>query len=61
MACREYLVSSPAEKRRTPRPDDTGKLALQALRFRVASPEPAPSREAPAILRELIGEVVTEE
>jgi Fe-S-cluster containining protein len=80
MACREYLVSSPAENCRMPRPDNTDKLALDAyvlptlveveaggwaplllaLRFRDENPEPAPSREAPAILREVIGRLVTE-
>ena len=30
MACREYLVDSPAENCRTPRPDNTDKLALDA-------------------------------
>ena len=30
MASREYLVSSPAENCRTPRPDNTDKLALDA-------------------------------
>ena len=30
MACREHLVSSPAENCRTPRPDNTDKLALEA-------------------------------
>ena len=80
MACREYLVSSPAENCRTPRPDNTDKLALDAyvlptlveveaggwtplllaLRFRDENPEPVPSGEAPAILREVIGRLVTE-
>jgi Fe-S-cluster containining protein len=78
MACREYLVSSPAENCRDPRPDNTDKLALDAhplpalvefeaggwvtlilaLRFRDENPEPKPSREAPAILGELIGKLV---
>jgi len=80
MACREYLVSSPAENCRTPRPDNTDRLALDAyvlptlveveaggwtplllaLRFRDENPEPVPSGEAPAILREVIGRLVTE-
>jgi hypothetical protein len=80
MACREYLVSSPAENCRAPRPDNTDKLALDAyvlptlveveaggwtplllaLRFRDENPEPAPLREAPAILREVIGKLVKE-
>jgi Fe-S-cluster containining protein len=80
MACREYLVSSPAENCRAPRPGNTDKLALDAyplpalveveargwvtlilaLRFRDESPEPAPSREAPAILSEVIGRLRTE-
>ncbi|WP_428671759.1 YkgJ family cysteine cluster protein [Reyranella sp.] len=33
---------------------------LLALRFRAENPEPAPSREAPAILRERVGRLVTE-
>ena len=80
MACREYLVSSPAENCRAPRPDNTDKLALDAyplpalveveaggwtplllaLRFRDETPDPAPSHEAPAILREVIGKLVKE-
>jgi len=80
MACREYLVSSPAENCRTPRPDNTDKLALDAyvlptlveveaggwtplllaLSFRDENPEPVPSGEAPAILRDIIGRLVTE-
>ena len=80
MACREYLVSSPAENCRTPRPDNTDKLALDAyvlptlveveaggwtplllaLHFRDENPEPVPSGEAPAILSEVIGRLVTE-
>jgi len=78
MACREHLVSSPPENCRTPRPDNTDKLALDAymlptlveaggrtrlllaLRFRAENPEPAPSREVPAILRERVGRLVTE-
>jgi len=81
MACREYLVSSPAENCRTPRPDNTDKLSLdaypmpalveaeaggwvtlvEALRYRDENPGPTPSREAPDILRELIGRLVKEE
>ena len=77
MVCREYLVSSPAENCRAPRPDNTEKLALDAypfpalvdveaggwvplvmaLRFRDENPEPAPFREAPAILRDVIGKL----
>jgi Fe-S-cluster containining protein len=80
MACREYLVSSPAENCRTPRPDNTDKLTLDAyplpalveveargwvtlilaLRFHDENPQPAPSREAPAILSELISKLVNE-
>jgi Fe-S-cluster containining protein len=80
MACREYLVSSPAENCRAPRPDNTDKLALDAyplpalveveaggwvalilaLRFHRENPEPMPSREAPTILREVIGKLVRE-
>jgi Fe-S-cluster containining protein len=80
MACREYLVSSPAENCRSPRPDNTDKLALDAyplpalveveaggwvalilaLRFRDENPEPTPSHQAPAILREVIGKLVEE-
>ena len=33
---------------------------LLALRFRDENPEPVPSGEAPAILREVIGRLVTE-
>ena len=81
MACREYLVSSPAENCRTPRPDNTDKLSLdaypmpavveaeaggwvtlvEALHYRDENPGPTPSREAPDILRELIGRLVKEE
>lgn len=80
MACREYLVSSPAENCRAPRPENTDKLALEAytlpalveveaggwvtlilaLRYCDENPQPAPSREAPAILREVIGRLIDE-
>jgi hypothetical protein len=81
MVCREYLVSSPAENCRDPRPDNTDQVALEAkpmpalveveaggwvplilaLRFRGENPEPRRSHEAPAILREVIGKLMTEE
>jgi Fe-S-cluster containining protein len=79
MACREYLVSSPAENCRTPRVDNIEKVTLEAdplpalvqveaggwvalilaLRFRDETAEPAANREASAILREVIGKLVT--
>jgi Fe-S-cluster containining protein len=79
MACREYLVTSPAENCRTPRADNIEKVTLEAdplpalvqveaggwvalilaLRFRDETAEPAADREAPAVLREVIGKLVT--
>jgi Fe-S-cluster containining protein len=79
MACREYLVTSPAENCHTPRADNIEKVTLEAdplpalvqveaggwvalilaLRFRDETAEPATSHEAPAILREVIGKLVT--
>ncbi len=79
MACREYLVTSPAENCRTPRADTIEKVVLEAdplpalvqveaggwvalilaLRFRGETAEPATDHEAPAILREVIGRLVT--
>jgi len=79
MACREYLVTSPADNCRTPRADTIEKVTLEAdplpalvqveaggwvalvlaLRFRDETAEPAANREAPAILREVIGRLVT--
>ena len=79
MACREYLVTSPAENCRTPRADNIEKVTLEAdplpalvqveaggwvalilaLRYRDETAESAESREAPAILREVIGRLVT--
>jgi Fe-S-cluster containining protein len=79
MACREYLVTSPAENCRTPRADNIEKVALEAdplpavvqvenggwialilaLRYRDGTAEPATNREATAILREVIGRLVT--
>jgi Fe-S-cluster containining protein len=79
MACREYLVTSPAENCRTPRADTIEKVTLEAdplpalvhveaggwvalilaLRFHDETAEPAANREAPAILREVIGRLVT--
>ena len=80
MACREYLVTSPAENCRAPRADNVEKVVLEAdplpavvkvenggwvalilaLRFRDEAAEPAANREAPAILREVIGRLVNE-
>ena len=80
MACREYLVTSPAENCRAPRADNIEKVVLEAdplpavvkvenggwvalilaLRFRDEASEPAANREAPAILREVIGRLVNE-
>jgi Fe-S-cluster containining protein len=79
MACREYLVTSPAENCRTPRADIIEKVTLEAdplpalvqveaggwvalilaLRFRDEAAEPAANHEAPTILREVIGRLVT--
>src|SRR5260221_92883 len=80
MACREYLVTSPAENCRTPRADNIEKVTLEAdplpalvqveaggwvalilaLRFRDETAEPAKNHEAPAILREVIGRLLTQ-
>jgi len=80
MACREYMVTSPAGNCRTPRADTIEKVSLEAdplpalvqveaggwvalvlaLRFRDETVEPAANREAPAILREVIGKLVKE-
>jgi len=79
MACREYLVTSPAENCRTPRADNIEKVTLEAdplpalvqveaggwvalilaLRFRDETAGPATNHEAPAILREVIGRLLT--
>jgi Fe-S-cluster containining protein len=80
MACREYLVTSPAENCRAPRADNIDRVKLEAdpmpavvqveaggwvamilaLRFRDDRPEPAAEREAPAILRDVVGQLIKE-
>jgi Fe-S-cluster containining protein len=80
MACREYLVTSPAENCSTPRADNIAKVVLEAdplpalvqaeaggwvalilsLRFRDETAEPAADREAPIILREVVGKLIKE-
>jgi Fe-S-cluster containining protein len=80
MACREYLVTSPAENCRTPTPDSIDKVKLEAdplpalvqveaggwvalvlaLRFSDETAAPEAEREAPAILRDVVGKLVKE-
>jgi Fe-S-cluster containining protein len=80
MACREYLVTSPAENCRTPSPETVAKVKLGAdpfpavlqveaggwvalilaLRFSQEMPAPKPEREAPTILREVVGKLIKE-
>lgn len=80
MACREYLVTSPAENCRAPSADNIAKVPLEAdplpalvqveaggwvalilaLRFSAETAAPSAERDAPTILRDVVGKLIKE-